>query len=285
MPVICAMLFLNRSPGPILRPEPPDTRLGNAQTPPASAPPSADDLGRVRSYAMEFLAKLREYGPIKPERQQMRAQIKHIALDCGWNSLLEFALDCVQQLARSTGQQCASGVLSWEAAGFKYLSYQGYDVIGHLYAAVDGNYEYLAVLEFWSLREPKIWESLNSMRDAWPTLLDLWHAAKTKQHVERLADIVEIVMGALRGEDWFHDCFGNKCLSKLLCLHVALCRLVQLLNARLVTEYLKYKRERLTKVEVPCMFSQLWIAAYKRHSGYSTGLLLWGLLRAAEIHD
>ena len=31
--------FLNRSPGPILRPEPPETRPGNAQTPPASAPP------------------------------------------------------------------------------------------------------------------------------------------------------------------------------------------------------------------------------------------------------
>ena len=52
--------FLNRSPGPILRPEPPDTHPGNAQTPPASAPPSADDLDRVRSYAMELLAKLRE---------------------------------------------------------------------------------------------------------------------------------------------------------------------------------------------------------------------------------
>ena len=171
----------------------------------------------------------------------MRAQIKQIALDCGWNSLLEFALDCVQQLARSTGQQCASGVLSWEAAGFKYLSYQGYDVIGHLYAVDYGNYEYLAVLEFWSLREPKIWESLNSMRDAWPTLLDLWHVANTEQHDERVADIVEIVMGALRGEDWFHDCIGEKCLPNLFVLRVALCKLVQLLNARLVTEYLKYK--------------------------------------------
>ena len=107
---LCDVL-LSRSPGPFLHPEPPDTRPGNAQTPPASAPPSADDLDRVRSYAMEFLAKLREDGPRQPERQQMRAQIKQIALDCGWNSLLYFALDCVQQLARSTGQQCVSRVI------------------------------------------------------------------------------------------------------------------------------------------------------------------------------
>ena len=60
-----------------------------------------------------------------------------------------------------------------------------------------------------------------------------------------------------------------------------LCRLVQLLNARLTTGYLKYKREPLTKLDVPCMFSDLWIAAGKRNSGYSSGLLLCGLLRAA----
>ena len=118
------------------------------------------------------------------------------------------------------------------------------------------------------------------MRDAWPTLVDLRRAANTEQHVERLADIVEIVMGALRGEAWFHDCIGETCLPNMCVLRVALCKLVQLLNARLVAGHLKYKRELLTKVEVPCMFSQLWIAAYKHHSGYSHGLILWGLMRA-----
>ena len=202
--------FLNRSPGPILRPEPPETHPGNAPTWPASAPPSADYLDRVTSYAVEFLAKFGEHGPRQRERQHMRAQIKQIAIASGWNWLLDFALGCIQKLARSTEQQCASGVKSWEACGFKSLSYQGYDVTGHLRAVDYGNYEYLAVLEFWSLREPKIWESLNSMRDAWPTLLDLWRAATTQRHVERLADIVEIVMGALRGEAWFHEWIGEK---------------------------------------------------------------------------
>ena len=191
--------------------------------------------------------------------------------------LLGFALGCIQKLARSTKQQCASSVKSWEACGFKYFSYQGYDVTGHLRAVDYGNCEYLSVLEFWSLRERKIWESLNSMRDAWPTLLDLWHAAKTQRHVERLADIVDIVMGALHGETWFHECIGEKRLPDLLALHVALSRPVRLLNARLTTGYLKHKREPLTKFEVPCMFVQLW-----RDSGYSHGLLLCGLLRAAE---
>ena len=178
---------------------------------------------------------------------------------------------------RAVPSSSALRVLNLGRLGFEILSYQGYDVTGHLRAVDYGNYEYLSVLEFWSLREPKIWESLNSMRDAWATLLDLWHAANTQRHVERLADIVEIVMGALRGEDWFHECIGEKRLPDLFASHVALCRLVQLLNARLTTEYLKYKREPLTKFEMPCMFSQLW-----RDSGYSSGLLLCGLLRAAE---
>ena len=267
------------------RADPPETHPGNGiPTPPASACPSADDLDAWTSHAVEFLAKLKESGPRHRERQSLRAQIKQVAIHSGWNLLLEFALDCIKQLARSTKQQCASGVKSWEACGFKYLSYQGYDVICDTRAVDYGNYEYLAVLEFWSLREPKIWESLNSMRDAWPTVLDLWHTAKTERHVERLADVVEIVMGALRGGAWFHDCIvrlPEKRLPVLFALHVALCRLVQLLNARLTTGYLKYKREPLTKLDVPCMFSDLWIAAGKRNSGYSSGLLLCGLLRAA----
>ena len=48
------------------------------------------------------------------------------------------------------------------------------------------------------------------------------------------------------------------------CEWANLVQLVQLLNARLVTVYLKYKRERLTKVEVLCMFSQLWILPVQR---------------------
>ena len=48
------------------------------------------------------------------------------------------------------------------------------------------------------------------------------------------------------------------------CKWANLVQLVQLLNARLVTVYLKYKRERLTKVEVLCMFSQLWILPVQR---------------------
>ena len=183
-----------------------------------------------------------------------------------------------------TEHQCVSGAKSWEDCGFKNLSYKGFDVVGHFRIVDYGNYEYLAMLECWSLLEPGIWESLNSMRHAWPVLLDLWRADKSERHVERLAGIVEVVMGALRGEAWFDDCVddcvGSRfLLQNLFVLHVELCRFVQLLNARLSTGYVKHKRQRVTKLEVPCDFSRLWIAAH--NSGYPKGVLLCGLLRAA----
>ena len=53
------------------------------------------------------------------------------------------------------------------------------------------------------------------MRHAWPTLLDLWNVANTERHVERVADIVELVMGALRGEAWYDDSIGEKCLPTM----------------------------------------------------------------------
>ena len=267
---------LAKKPGPIGLPEPPERHPHDVPTAPPSAPPSADLVGMVTSHAMEFLAHLEGSGPNKGERCMMRALIKQIAKSPLMDKLLQFALECVELLAHSQRQQCASGDKSWEACGFKYLSYQGYDVIGGLRIVDYGNYEYLALIEFWSLRKPAIWESLNIMRKAWPVLLDLWSPAKTERHVERLADIVEIVMGALRGEDWFGPTRERR-LPDLLALHVALCRLVQQLNARLKTEYLKYKKERVKTFKVPGMFSQLW-----RDDAVSKGLLLCGLLQAAE---
>ena len=107
---------------------------------------------------------------------------------------------------------------------------------------------------------------------------------KPERHVERLADIVEIVMGALRAEAWFRDCIGEErlILPLLFDLHVLTCRLVQQLDARLATGYLKWKRKRLNQFDVPCTFSQLWIATRRREPGVSQGLLLCGLLRAAS---
>ena len=117
------------------------------------------------------------------------------------------------------------------------------------------------------------------MRCAWPTFLDVWSAKKTVRHVERLADIVEIVMAALRGDEWFKQIWQTepKDLPGLFNLHVSLCRLVQQLNARLSTEYLKYKRERLHKFKVAGRFSELW-----RDGEVSKGLLLFGFVRAVE---
>ena len=254
-------------------PEPPEPHPHDVPTPPPSSPPTAERMGEVTAWAQEFLHNLGSCG----QGKMMRGQIKQIAKNTRMmQKLLQFAHECVGLLALSQLQQCAAGVRSWEDCGFKLLSYQGYDVIGGVRVVDYGNYEYRALIEFWCLRNPAIWESLNSMRRAWPALLDLWSPAKTDRHVERLADIVEIVMGALRGEDWFRPIAGTR-LPELFAFHVSLCRLVQQLNARLETEYLKYKKECLKRFAVPGRFSGMW-----RDDAVPKGLLLCGLLQAAE---
>ena len=108
----------------------------------------------------------------------------------------------------------------------------------------------MAILQLWCLREPMLWTSLNSMRKQWPVLLDGWRPSKTNAHVERLADVIEIIMCALRGDEWFnklHAEYPNVALSQLFSLFCSIGKLVHMLNARLSTQWLKHKRQHVRR--------------------------------------
>ena len=65
-----------------------------------------------------------------------------------------------------------------------------------------GNEEYAILLELLSLLEPELLVSLNSMRSSWRTYLALWIPNRTRAHLERLEDIIAIIMAALPADSW-----------------------------------------------------------------------------------
>ena len=113
--------------------------------------------------------------------------------------------------------------------------------------------------------------------------MDLWKSPKSGRHVERLADIVEIIMGAARAEHWFQSIWNTDQyrgrLPALFSLLTTLCKIIQSLSARLGTGYLKHKLEyvqqfgHLHSLE----FSQKWACDYS-----ARGLLLFGLLTSSQ---
>merc|ERR1711948_48736 len=85
---------------------------------------------------------------------------------------------------------------------------------------------------------------------------------KTSAHIERLADVVEIIIGAVREEPWFRCVTAHyRPLPAFFNLLVALCRLVQHLDARLHSGYLKHKREvlpMLVELAVSTRIAPFW---------------------------
>ena len=59
-----------------------------------------------------------------------------------------------------------------------------------------GNKEYYALLQFWVLAQPAMHDALNRLRSQWPTFMDVWRPQPSIRHVERLADVVEIIFAA-----------------------------------------------------------------------------------------
>ena len=206
-------------------------------------------------------------------------QIRKLARNPLLGELFTFMDHAVHIMALYADSKVAhEGPQGWHPIGFKYLSTLGYEPDG-LRQIDYGNVEYLAVLQFCSLGEPAILEALCHLRRHWPTYMDLWAESKTNGHVEQLADVVEIVMGALRGEEWFEQLFKKHTdLPKLFNVLVDICRLVQQLDARLligVLQHSHYERipkfPRLAKLE----FVQRWSDIESR------GLLLFGLFQAS----
>ena len=235
-------------------------------------------------HGKEFLEALESTPKSSQHRgpaMQLWHSIHHASNNLLLNNLLQFGAQCVWMLA-DYGNPGDPSTQSWTSCGFKYLSYQGFDVDG-LKIIDYGNKEYHALLQYWALAQPTIHHALNRLRTRWPTLMDLWAPHKSGQHVERLADVVEIIMGAARAEPWFQhlhslDRYRHR-LPEIFLLLTTLCKIIQSLSARLKTGYLKHKRQIVPQYDhlQSLEFSCTWTNNYG-----AWGLLLFGLLTSSR---
>ena len=96
---------------------------------------------------------------------------------------------------------------------------------------------------------------------AWPTYMDLWATNKTADHVEQLADVVEILMAALRGDPFFANVPRTRGLPELFLVLTSVCQLVHHLNGHLCTGECKCNGDPLLKMTrlLPAMaFTEKW---------------------------
>ena len=251
---------------------------------PPSPRPSFFDIQEAIMHGKEFLEAL-ESTPKSSQHRGPAMQLWHCIHNASNNPLLNdlllFGAQCVWMLA-DYGNPGDPSTQSWTSCGYKYLSLQGFDVDG-LKIIDYGNKEYHALLQYSALAKPTINVALNRLRSRWPKLMDLWEAPKSGKHIERLADVMEIIMGATRAEPWFHklytqDQYRHR-LPELFLLLTTLCKIIQSLSARLKTGYLKHKRQRVPKFDhlQSLEFSCKW-----RNNYYAWGLLLFGLLTASR---
>ena len=176
-----------------------------SREPPPTPGPSAKERADAIMHGSEFLRALRETSTTSRHRSsamQLWRCIHDAAHSPIMSELLLFGAQCVEMLARNVSDP------SWFECGYKYLGFQGYDVDGRRIINY-GDEEYNALLQFWALAQPAMQSALNRLRSTWPTLMDLWKSPKSGEHVERLADIVEIIMGAARAESWFQSIWNT----------------------------------------------------------------------------
>ena len=151
---------------------------------------------------------------------------------------------------------------------WKAVSMEGYDVVRN--KIIDyGNREYTTILAAFMVRDTKIAECVTWLSGHWPSLHP-FNSEHTNHSVEMQADIIEIVMAALRGHDLFCEVltplyerisqfrYPRLQVFQYLC-NVAQC--VQYLDASLLTGWLKFRQARVPKLE-PLQrspFQQLWM--------------------------
>ena len=247
-----------------------------------SSPTPVPSTAQPTQWAKEFLDRLHDVPRQHLHRQsamKLYHDIHKIATDPRMAALKAMGDGCVHLMVLYVNaRREASMPAGWTSCGFKFLSYRGYDV-DRLRVIDYGNREYLAVLQFWSLASPNMKEHLGSLQEVWPTYFDLWRENKTGAHIERLADVVEIIIAAVRDEKWFQSVTKKyRPLPEFYNLLVAVCRLVQHLDARLHSGYLKHKREMLPKFKSmqECEFCKCW-----SDSRFPQGLLLYSLFEAS----
>ena len=256
---------------------------GPAASAPSSAPapatpcpaPTQEDIDLAGVWAKAFMEELGKKGK-SSQAKQLRAAILNIGRSKTLSDTMGAAAYCVHTMAHHA---TLYSHLSWERIGFKGISYHGYDVSQSGLQCIDyGNYEYMHILEFIALRVPDMQPHLCSLYRVWPTV-DLWAPEKSENSVERLGDIVECIMAAFRGHDWFQNVIQRD-HRQMFADIVALCRLYHTLVAMLHTGFTKWNgiRVRLLASEFrDSDFGHQWVT--KRDVG--RGMLLHSLLLAS----
>ena len=228
--------------------------------PPVSPRPSPEPsplrIADARELALKFKVYLELFGRKTPSANNLLTLMRKAANSDHFEVLMDFAQRCVEFLADENERWILENgeQPSWEAIGFKQLSFEGFDVRG-LRIIDYGNREYEAILELFALHRRELWNALIRLQKSWPTL-DLWAKTPSQAATERKADVVEIIMGALRGNSFFEPVWRQvideaHCrLPELFVEFVRICKLVQYLDALLCTGYLKHKMERLEQLHV-----------------------------------
>ena len=128
---------------------------------------------------------------------------------------------------------------------WKPVSHMGFDVIRG--RTVDyGNREYAAIYLMFC-NDPVIADSVEKLQKRWPTLrLD---GLQSETALVRKADVVEVILAALRGNDIFHSITKawidarKTTLPTVLNWMMSLCRLVHMFNAYFCSGSIKYLRQ------------------------------------------
>ena len=126
----------------------------------------------------------------------------------------------------------------WEEVGFKPWSHMGFDHVRG--RKIDyGNVEYACIMHVLIYMSRPLIRSMNQLAQRWPSLNP---RSETNETVEKLGDIVEILMACLRGDALFEHMatLQDAPLPALFQSFCDIMRAVQLLRARLISGHLKW---------------------------------------------
>jgi len=126
----------------------------------------------------------------------------------------------------------------WKEVGFKPWSHRGFDYVRG--RKIDyGNVEYACIMHVLIYMSRPLIRSMNQLAQRWPSLNP---RSETNETVEKLGDIVEILMACLRGDALFEHMatLQDAPLPALFQSFCDIMRAVQLLRARLISGHLKW---------------------------------------------
>ena len=140
-------------------------------SPRPSPSPSPLRIADARELALKFKVYLELFGSKTSSACNLLPMMRDAANSNLFEVLMDFAQRCVEFLAAENERwiQENGRQPSWDAIGFKQLSFDGFDVQG-LRIIDYGNKEYEAILELFALHRPELWKALIRLQKSWPNL-------------------------------------------------------------------------------------------------------------------